>query len=162
MASNPSPDLTLTPLQGSPRTVRELLTMFHLLVVAVDPYTHESSWVFKTAARVLESFEQADVRVAWVVTAPPEACRAFLGPYAESIMTFSDADRSVVKELGLSSLPAIVHIGIDGTVVNAAEGWDPVSWKAVCDHLAKVTSWTAPVIPVNGDPAPFAGSPALG
>src|ERR1700732_1863289 len=68
VARAPSPDLTLTPLRGQPRTVAQLLTTFHLLFVALDPFTHESAWILETAARILEGFEQADVRIAWLVT----------------------------------------------------------------------------------------------
>jgi hypothetical protein len=162
VASNPSSDLVFAPLQGKPRTLRELLTTFHLCFVAIDPFTHESAWILKTAARVLATFEQADVRVAWVCTGTPDECRQFLGPHATSTLTFPDPDRAIVKEFGLQQLPAIVHVGMDGTVVNAAEGWHPAAWEKVTDQLAKVTGWLGPSLPGPGDPGPFEGSPALG
>lgn len=162
MASNPSPDLELVPLRGNRRTVRQQLTTFHLLFVALDPFTNESAWILPTAARVLTTFEQADVRVAWVCTATPEECRQFLGPWAEQVMTFADPDRQVVKEFGLSRLPAIVFLRQDGTVPAAAEGWSAASWEQVTDYVGRVTRWTPPVLPGPGDPGPFEGSPALG
>lgn len=162
MASNPPPDLTLAPLDGPPRTVEQLLTMFDLCFVAVDPFTHESAWVLATAGRILTTFDQADVRVALLCTGTPEESRMFLGPWAESILTFADPDRMVVKGFGLERLPALVHLGIDGTVVGAAEGWRPAEWKEITDNLAKRMAWSAPVIPVAGDPGPFDGTPALG
>ena len=32
----------------------------------------------------------------------------------------------------------------------------------VAENLARRMSWSKPVIPAQGDPAPYAGSPALG
>ncbi|MBA3655451.1 MAG: hypothetical protein H0W70_14805 [Actinobacteria bacterium] len=161
MAADPPPDLVLTPLGGEGRTVREWLTTFHLAFVAIDPFTHESAWILPTAARILTTFEQADVRVAFLCAGTPEECRMFLGPHAQDTLTFVDPDRVAIKGCGLERLPAFVHLAMDGTIANAAEGWDPAGWKTVADHLALVTSWTAPVIPLPRDPGPFEGSPAV-
>ncbi|HEX8770881.1 MAG TPA: hypothetical protein VF711_08945, partial [Acidimicrobiales bacterium] len=68
MATNPPPDLLLTPTKGTPRTVQQWLTVFHLLFVAVDPTKDRSRWIIPTAANVLTDYEQADCRVAWLVT----------------------------------------------------------------------------------------------
>ena len=162
MASNPPLDLTLTPINGAGRSVAQLLTTFHLCFVALDPFTNESAWILPTAARILQTFEQADVRVAWLVTATPSECRMFLGPWAREILTFADPDRVAVKGFGLERLPAIVHVAMDGTLVSAAEGWNPLEWRQVTDHLAKITEWKAPSFPGPNDPGPFDGTPALG
>ena len=161
MAANPPPDLVLTPLRGKPRTVDQLLTTFHLLIVVLDPFTDESAWLLPTAARILQVFEQADCRVAWLVTATPDECREFLGPWSEEIFTFSDPDRSAVKAFGLQRLPAIVLVRMDGQAA-AAEGWDPMAWRRVTDEAGRLTGWNAPSYPGPRDPGPFAGSPALG
>jgi hypothetical protein len=161
MAVDPPPDLVLTPLAGEARTVSEWLVTFHLAFVVLDPFTNESAWILPTAVRLLDTFEQADVRMAWVVTGTPDECRLFLGPHSREKITFPDPDRELVKGLGLERLPAFVHLAMDGTIANAAEGWHPPQWKAVADHLAVVTSWIAPVVPGSGDPGPFDGSPAL-
>lgn len=162
VASNPPPDLTLAPLDGGALAVEHLLTMFDLCFVALDPFTHESAWVLDTAGRILTTFDQADVRVAIVCTGTPEECRMFLGPWAKQLLTFADPDRAVVKGFGLERLPALVHLGIDGTVVGASEGWHPAEWRAITENLGKRMAWSAPVIPAAGDPAPFEGTPALG
>lgn len=136
--------------------------MFDLCIVALDPFTDESAWILETAARVLSVFDQADVRIAWLMAgATPEESRMFLGPWADRIMTFADPDRTAVRGLGLERLPALVHIGIDGTVVGADEGWHPTEWRRIMNELAKRMAWLPPTIPEPGDPGPFDGSPAL-
>lgn len=159
VAADPSPDLLLTPLGGTGRSVRQWLTTFHLLFVAVDPFVRQSRWIVPTAARILSNFDQSDCRVAWLVTGGPEDCRALLGDWADKILTFSDPDATAVKGFGLERLPALVHLGIDGTVVGACEGWDPMAWRQIMATLAKTLAWLPPTVPMPGDPGPFAGAP---
>ncbi len=159
MAANPPPDLALIPITGRPRTVREFLTTFHLLFVAVDPSNVRSRWIVPTAARVLSEYEQADCRVAWLVAGDAADARKFLGRWATDIMTFADPDLKAVKGFGLATLPAVVHLGQNGTVVNAVEGWDPPAWIALTSELSRQMSWSRPHIPVAGDPGPFDGAP---
>jgi hypothetical protein len=130
--------------------------------VVLDPYTNESSWILETAARVLRGFRGAAVRVNFIITCSPEEAKQFLGPLAEEFLVFCDPDRSVVKGLGLSMLPAFVFVRIDGTVEAVAEGWHPAEWRAVAESLATTNAWSKPTIPAPGDPSPFEGTPALG
>ncbi len=58
----------------------EWLTTFHLASVVLDPYTNESSWVLKSAVRILEEFRGSHARVNFIVTADDDDARAFLGP----------------------------------------------------------------------------------
>jgi hypothetical protein len=160
MASNPAPDLELNPITGVGKPLRAWLTTFHLTFVAVDPYAEESRRLLDTAGRILDVFQQADTRVAFLCTSDAVRARAFLGKRAEETLVFTDPDRTVVKAFGLSRLPAFVHVAMDGTVAAAAEGWDPPGWQNVADGLAQMTRWRAPVIPSSGDPAPFVGAPA--
>jgi hypothetical protein len=163
MATNPPLDLMLTPLGAKGRTIEQWLTNFHLCFVAIDPYTNESAWVLESAGRVLSDYAAADVRVGWLVTAGADDARQFLGPWAERLLTWIDPDRAVVKALGLSQLPALVHINMSGAVEGAAEGWDPEVWRNdVFENLSRLMSWTVPALPIAGDPVAFAGSPALG
>jgi hypothetical protein len=131
------------------------------VAVVVDPFTNQSAWLLETAGRILSTFEQADCRIAWIVTGTPEEAREFLGPWSREILTIADPEREAVKGLGLEQLPALIHIGLDGTVIGAAEGWEPDQWRAVTEQLARAMSWSRPVVPAAGDPAPFAGTPAL-
>lgn len=160
--TNPGADIALKPLGHPSHSLREWLTTFHLVVVVLDPYTHESAWLLDTAGRVLTNFDQADCRVGLVLTCQEDEARTFAGPWAQSLLCFADPDRNLVKGLALERLPALVHIAQDLTVVGCAEGWDPVEWRAVVTRLGEIMSWQEPLVPEVGDPAPFVGSPALG
>ncbi len=161
MATDPSGDLMLTPVGGKGRTVSQWLTTFHLLVIALDPFTNESAWILPTTSRITKTFEQSDCRVALLVAADDRDCRRFLGPRTDEVLTFADPDRTAIKGFGFEHLPAIVHLAMDGTIVNSAEGWQPLQWRTVTDNLARAMRWSSPVIPDTKDPGPFEGSRAL-
>lgn len=161
MATNPSPDIVLTSLDGDARPIEEWLTTFHLASVVLDPYTNESAWILRTAARILDAFRGSDARVNFVVTCPRSDARAFLGPLADEFLVYCDPDRTFVKGLGLSTLPAFVFVRTDGTVQAAAEGWNAAEWRTVADAIAGATAWTRPNMPAASDPGPFHGTPAL-
>ena len=154
-------DLTLTPLKGDAKTLHQWLTTFHLASVVLDPFTNESAWILKTAARILRQFSGAAVRINFIVTCDASDARAFLGPYADEFLVFCDPDRVAVKALGLSELPAFVLIKSDGSVPVAAQGWTSADWKEVAAAVATLTSWSRPTIPGPGDPGSFRGTPAL-
>jgi hypothetical protein len=63
-----APDLTLTPLDGQARTIQEWTTTFHLVAVALDPYTYESAWILDRGGKILLIFAEADCRVSFLVT----------------------------------------------------------------------------------------------
>ena len=151
----------LTSLDGDARPLEEWLTTFHLASVVLDPYTNESSWILRTAARVLETFRGSDARVNFVLTCPRPEARTFLGPLADEFLVYCDPDRLFVKGLGLTQLPAFVFVQTDGTVQSAAEGWNATEWRAVADVIATATAWTRPYLPTATDPGPFRGTPAL-
>ena len=159
-------DLVLTPLTkgvaGTARPLMEWLTTFHLASVVLDPYTNESSWILRTASRVLEEFRGCDVRINMIVTAGATDAARFLGPLADRFLVFCDPDRAVVKAMGLTELPAFVLTRVDGVVDAQAQGWHPAEWENVCDAIARITKWTSIELPTSGDPVPFHGSPALG
>jgi hypothetical protein len=155
-------DLMLAPLGAEARPLEDWLTTFHLATVALDPYTNESSWILPTATRVLEGLRGSDARVNFLVTADESDTRAFLGPLVDRFLVFTDPDRVAVKALGLTQLPAFLFVRVDGTVTASTEGWSALAWRAVADTVAAATAWSAPDIPLVGDPGPFHGSPALG
>ena len=159
MTTDPPPDLVLTPINGAGRPVKSWLTVFHLFLVAVDPGKDRSAWLVPTAARILSNYDQADCRVAWLVGGYAEDARRLLGRWARDILTFVDPDLAAIRAFGLQSLPAAVHLGMDGKVVNVAEGWNPPAWRALTQELSRIVSWSHPLIPGPRDPAPFEGTP---
>jgi hypothetical protein len=157
VASDPSGDLTLTPLGGQGRTVREWLTNFHLTLVCIDPYTNESSWILDTAARFMRHFSGSAARMCWLVAGDAEAAHSFLGPLAKEFLTFTDPDRAMITSLGLATMPSIVFLKADGTIGAVAEGWHPQQWKAVAEKMATVMAWSKPDLPHPKDPRPYDG-----
>jgi len=155
-------DLSLAPLDGEPRGLSEWLTTFHLASVVLDPYTNESSWVLKSAVRILEEFRGSHARVNFIVTSDHDDAQAFLGPLTERFLVFADPDRSVVRAMGLERLPAFVFTRVDREVVAAAQGWNAPDWHAVAEAIAETTRWNVPTIPSPGDPVAFAGTPVTG
>jgi hypothetical protein len=155
-------DLPLRPINGPAAPVAGWLTTFHLVLVALDPFTSESAWLLPTVSRILRVYDDADCRVALLMTCDADEARSFLGPYAAEFLTFADPDRDAVKGLGLERLPALVHIRHDLSIAGSAEGWHPEEWRVVTDGLSRAMGWTRPVLPAPRDPAPFDGSPALG
>mgnify|MGYP001617774506 CR=1 FL=1 len=151
----------LQPLVGDGRPLHEWLTTFHLASVVIDPYTNESAWILDTAARILRQFAGASIRVNFVVTSNAADAQHFLGPLAKEFLVFTDPVRVLVRQLGLNELPAFVFIRMNGTVPNAAEGWNASAWRAVADSIAKTVSWKSPLIPAPGDPAMFRGTAAV-
>jgi hypothetical protein len=155
-------DLRLQPLGGEARDLDAWLTTFHLAGVVLDPYTNESSWILKTAVRILEGLRGSHARVSLIVTADDADTRAFLGPIADEFLVFCDPDRAVVRALGLTQLPAFAFVRVDGEAVACAEGWNPAEWRSVAEAIAETTKWRSPLIPAPGDPGAFSGSAATG
>jgi hypothetical protein len=157
----PSTDIELVSTTAESRALAEWLTTFPLALAVVDPYTHESAWLLDTVARIFRVFRGSDCRVAWLVTGPPEDAKRFLGPLGDEFLTFCDPDRSLVKSLDLTTLPALVVIRQDGSLLGAAEGWDPPAWHDVAEDLTRLTSWSRISIPGPGDPVAYPGTPAI-
>lgn len=132
-----------------------------MMMVVLDPYTHESAWILETAGALLDHYSPADVRVAWLVAADDEGCQQFLGPWADQFLTFADPDRLAIKGFGLERLPSLVAVRPD-LALQTADGWDPERWRAIAHDLAQMLQWSAPLIPKPGDPVPYSGTPALG
>jgi hypothetical protein len=159
VATNPPLDLVLTPINGAGRSVNAWISMFHLVFVALDPRNERSRWILDTAMRIFATYDEADCRVAWLVGGDAADARRFLGGLADEVLTFIDPDSTAIRAFGLSSLPAIVHLGMDGSIVNAVEGWDPQGWRNLTETLSRILGWTQPPIPWSTDPQPFEGAP---
>ena len=82
---NPNLDVTLAPINGDARPLREWLTTFHLASFVLDPYTNESSWILETAARIMRQYKGAAVRVNFLIACGAEDAKTFLGPLADDL-----------------------------------------------------------------------------
>jgi hypothetical protein len=162
VATAPSVDIELAAASGESRPLGEWLVTFPLALGVVDPYTHESAWLLDTIAKIFRVYRGGDCRVAWLVTGPAEDAKRFLGPLGQEFLTFVDPDRTLVKSLDLVTLPAFVVIRQDGSLLGAAESWDPPAWNAVAEDLTELASWSRIAIPSAGDPVAYPGTPALG
>ena len=156
-------DVQLTPLKGSPRTIAEWTTTFHLAIVALDPYTLESSWILETAAKVLRHYAEADVRIAFLVTCSVAEAVTFMGPLGEEFLVFADEDRSAVKAFGARDPAGVPARQPAPPGRDLGRGLGPRR----LDHrrrepLGPHGDWPVPILPANGDPTPFHGTPVAG
>lgn len=149
----------LNPIQSESKPLKDWVTSFQLLIVAIDPFKHESAWILDTANRILKTFEQANCRVAWLVTGTDKQAKKFLGPLAKERLTFADPKREAVKTMGIETLPALLHINHVPEVIGLAQGWNPSKWREIAKNISEELSWHSPTIPEPNDPAPYAGSP---
>ncbi len=97
-----------------------------------------------------------------LVTGNGDGARQYLGKYADSWLVLTDENREFVGSLSLERIPALVHIGQDGSLVGFAEGWDPAEWRSVLDGVEEAMAWRSrPLLPTPQDPGAFEGTPAL-
>lgn len=154
--------LKLQPIGAEARPVEEWTITFQLLAVVLDPYTYESAWVLETAGRILEHFQGASVRNAFVLTCGEDDAKAFLGPWAKRVLTFVDPEREFVKACGLDRLPALVHLRQDLVIEAAAEGWEPMAWRAIGHEVAREAQLDQAHHPLPQGPRPLRGQPRPG
>ncbi len=152
-------EMILDSIRGKGFPVRDWLTSFPLLMVALDPFTNESAWILDRAATLLRHFQPADVRTAFLVAGSDDECRQFLGPLAEEFLTFSDPKGQAIADLGIAYLPALAVVR-PNLELQTADGWNPTGWHSIVEPLADILSWSLPLIPAPNDPAPFRGTPA--
>lgn len=148
--------LELTTIKGVTRTLDDWTTTFHLALVAL-PGRPEASQYLPIGRRIIDVFGGSDARPAFLVYGNERSARRVLGGLADQYMTFLDTDGTAVKGLGLSRLPAFVHVRSDNSVASLVDGWDPDAWADAVELLAKEMSWSKPPIPAPGDPRPFTG-----
>ena len=158
MAKNPDPNLKLASTKGVTRTLDDWSTMFHLTLVILPPRPEAARYI-PIAERIFKVFGDADCRTAFVVTGNEFIARGVLGDAEDRYMTFVDPDAEFVTSLGLTHLPAFVHLRQNTTLVAAAEGWDPRTWQNVAKEVAKSMAWSVPTVAAAGDPPPTPGWP---
>ncbi|MEI8000119.1 MAG: hypothetical protein WCI50_02105 [Actinomycetes bacterium] len=160
MAKNPDPNLSLQTLDGVTRTLDDWTTMFHYVLVVLPDDQGAEAWI-PVARRIFKTFGDSDARVAFVVPSTAAIARRILDHHANEQTVFVDPDRSFVEALGLTRLPALVHLRQNATVAACAEGWKPTEWQQVAREIARAMAWSTPEVSGPGDPAPTPGWPAL-
>jgi hypothetical protein len=151
MAKNPDPNLSLTTLAGTTRTLDDWTTMFHLVLVIVPDRPEASRWV-PIAERIFATFGDSDARVAYVVPSTALVARKILDGAEQKQTVFLDPDKVFVDSLGLERLPAFVHLRQNATLAGACEGWDAVEWQRLARQIGKALAWTTPEVSRPGDP----------
>jgi hypothetical protein len=158
VAKNPDPNLKLTSTKGVARTLDDWSTMFHLCLVILPPRP-EAAVFIPIAKRIFQVFGDADCRTAFCVVGNEFIARGVLGDAENDYLSFVDPDAELVTSLGLTHLPAFVHLRQNTTLVAAAEGWDPHAWQQVAKEVAKSMAWSVPTVAGAGDPPPTPGWP---
>lgn len=158
MAKNPDPNLKLASTKGVTRTLDDWSTMFHLCLVLLPPRPEANVFV-PIAERIFKVFGDADCHTAFCVVGNEFIARGVLGEAEDRYLSFVDPDGELATSLGLTHLPAFVHLRQDTTLVAAAEGWDPHEWQRVAKEVGKAMAWTVPMVGAAGDPPPTPGWP---
>jgi hypothetical protein len=158
VAKSPDPNIKLTSTKGVTRTLDDWATIFHLAMVVMPPRPEAGMFV-PIARRIFQVLGDADCRGLYCVVGDEFIARGVVGEAEHEALVLCDTDGSFVNSLGLTHLPAFVHLRQDTTLVDAAEGWDPVAWQRVADGLAKAMSWSSPTVAGRNDPPRTPGWP---
>ena len=156
MPKNPDPTMELTTIKGHTRKLDDWLTIFHMCAIVL-PERPEAAEFDRLAHRTLHHFAQSDCRAAYVVNGTERGARRVLGKDADNFLCFIDPAGKFAEEVGITTVPALVHLRADTAFVDAAQGWDPPAWQRVADGLTKASHWTKLVFPLPGDPPPSPG-----
>ena len=155
---NPDPNIKLTSTKGMTRTLDDWSTMFHLCLVILPPRPEAARFI-PIAKRIFQVFGDADCRTAFCVAGNEFIAQGVLGDTEADYLSFIDPDGEFVASLGLTHLPAFVHLRQNTTLVAAAEGWDPQAWQAVAKEMGKSMAWSVPTVAGPGAPPPTPGWP---
>jgi len=158
VAKNPDPNLKLASTKGVTRTLDDWSTMFHLCLVILPPRPEAAVFV-PIAERIFKVFGDADCRTAFCVVGNEFIAEGVLGEAEHRHLSFVDPDGELASSLGLTHLPAFVHLRQDTSVVAAAEGWDPLAWQKVAKEVGKAMAWSVPTVAGPGDPPTSPGWP---
>jgi hypothetical protein len=123
------------------------------------PPRPEAAVFIPIAKRIFQVFGDADCRTAFCVAGNEFIARGVLGDAENDYLSFTDPDGEFVASLGLTHLPAFVHLRQNTTLVAAAEGWDPHEWQQVAKEVGKSMAWSVPTVAGVGDPPATPGWP---
>ena len=153
MAKNPDPTLALSTSAGVTRSLDDWTTMFHLCLVILPDRPEAARWI-PVAERIFGVLGDSDARTAYVVPSTPAIAERILESADQKAMVFVDPDRTLINSLGLTHLPAFVHIRQDTSVGAAAEGWNANEWQKVAKEISGAMAWSVPDVAPPGSTVP--------
>jgi hypothetical protein len=155
VAKNPDPTLALSTAAGVTRSLDDWTTMFHLCLVILPDRPEAARWI-PVARRIFDVLGDSDARTAFVVPSTAAIAERILDEEYTRAMVFLDPDRTLVNSLGLTHLPAFVHIRQDTSVGAAAEGWNANEWQQVAKEISAAMQWSVPDVAPPGSTIPVA------
>ena len=129
------------------RTLDDWSTMFHLCLVVLPPRPEAGDFI-PIAKRIFQVFGDADCRTAFCVVGNEFIARGVLGEAEDEYLSFVDPGGEFVASLGLTHLPAFVHLRQDTTLVGrgrglgsqgvagGGQGASPRRWRGACPTVA--------------------------
>jgi len=153
VAKNPDPTLALSTAAGVTRSLDDWTTMFHLCLVILPDRPEAARWV-PVARRIFGVLGDSDARTAYVVPSTAAIAERILDEEYTRAMVFLDPDRTLITSLGLTHLPAFVHIRQDTSVGAAAEGWNATEWQQVAKEISAAMQWSVPDVAPPGSTIP--------
>jgi hypothetical protein len=153
VAKNPDPTLALSTAAGVSRSLDDWTTMFHLCLVILPDRPEAARWI-PVAQRIFDVLGDSDARTAYVVPSTAAIAERILEDAPDNAMVFIDPDRTLVASLGLTHLPAFVHIRQDTSVGASAEGWNAAEWQKVAKEISAAMAWSVPDVAPPGSTIP--------
>ena len=143
MTTTPNPTLEISSINGKSHSLDDLTTMFTQVWVVL-PARGEAKDYEKVAKSIFKTFGDSDARCAILIPGDPRSAELVKETLDLNVQYFTDPDFKVCDALGVTSLPALVHIRQDTSVANIANGFDVEQLNATCKNIAKALRWTTP------------------
>ena len=143
MTTSPNPTLEITAINGNTRSLDDLTTMFTQVWIVLPP-RGEAKDFEAVVNKVFKTFGDSDARCAVLVPGDERSAKLVQDSIDVNAQFFLDTDFKVCDALGVTALPALVHIRQDTSVANIANGFDADEWNATCKKIATALRWTSP------------------
>ena len=143
MASTTNPTLQITSLNGISHTLDDLTTMFTGVWVVLPP-RGEAKEYENVIQQIFKTYGDSDARCAILIPGDIRSANLVKDSLDINVQYFSDVDFKVCDALGVTSLPALVHVRQDTSVANIVNGFDIEEWNNVCKNISTKLRWTKP------------------
>lgn len=143
MTTKTNPNLEIRSMNGNTHSLDDLTTMFAQLWIIL-PSRAEAKDFEDIANEIFKTFGDSDARCAILIPGDERGAKLVKESMDVHAQYFLDIDFKVCDALGVSALPALVHIRQDTSVANIANGFDLEEWNKVCKKIADALRWTTP------------------